>query len=90
MAKDTKKALQQMQEQLAWEEARDRIRQSDAKPCPVRNSDRADLDLEEYADRVLNPPKKKLGGCMIFWILLLLAMAFGLGYLALRMGGFLG
>lgn len=90
MAKDTKKALRQMQEQLAWEKARDQIRQTDGKPCPVRNSDRADLDLEDYTNRVLNPPEKKAGGCLVFWILLLLALALGLGWLALRLGGLLG
>ena len=56
----------------------------------ARNSDRADLDLEDYAHRVLNPPKKKAGGCLVFWILLLLALALGLGWLALRLGGLLG
>jgi len=90
MAKDTKKALRQMQEQLEQDTAWERIRESQKTPCPVHNSDRADLDLEEYAQRVMNPPKKKMGGCLLFWVLLLLAMAVGLGYLALKLGGLLG
>ena len=89
MAKDTRKALRQMQEQLTQEETQDKIRQTDGKPCPVHNSDRADLDLGDYADRVLHPQKKK-GGCAMFWTALLLALLLALGWLALRLGGLLG
>lgn len=54
--------------------------------CPVRNTDRIDTDLENYARQVYEPPKKK-GGCMGMILILLALFALTLGYLVLKLGG---
>ena len=86
MAGDTKKALQRMQKRLDREQIQADLESPGKKPVPVRNSDRADLDLDAYASRVMNPPKKK-SGCGLFWVLCLLALVLGLGWLVLKLGG---
>ena len=54
------------------------------------NTDRTDEDLEEYSQQVLEPPKEKgITGLLVLAMLLLLGIAAVLGWLLLRIKGWI-
>ena len=98
MFRDTKRELQRLEQELLQEEETEQQEERSCEEdeyirypvdCPVYNTDRTDVDLEEYSRAVREPENPRFTGLLLLALFLMTAIVGILGWWLLRFLGVL-